>query len=98
MVEALHEFRTADPAKQKKVFFDLKNQLIDPATAQAFVTLGGVEAISELITDYITGNSLAYALTGLETAMNNAYGWYIPDKLVDKLVELISSPNVNVAL
>src|SRR5690606_27042375 len=53
--------------------------------------------ISEIILQQSTGNTLAYALVALDLSISHGFGWEsLSPQMVDKLVELIQSPNPNV--
>lgn len=53
-----------------------------------FVEKNGIQAIVALI-DGLVGNTLAYALSALQTAMSFDFGWEsLPQSFIDKLLML----------
>eukprot|EP01117_Protostelium_nocturnum_P005438 TRINITY_DN1971_c0_g1_i1.p1 TRINITY_DN1971_c0_g1~~TRINITY_DN1971_c0_g1_i1.p1 ORF type:complete len:1269 (+),score=431.18 TRINITY_DN1971_c0_g1_i1:413-4219(+) len=85
-----------DPTRRKRALFDLKTQLENVALAQAFIAANGIELISKMIME-TTGNTLAYALVGLDFCMNYGLGLdSISMNTIEKLVALCLSKENNV--
>lgn len=86
----------ADLAVKKKALFALRDTLKDEEFRKQFLAKNGVEAIT-LLVDELTGTTLAYALSALQTAMSYDFRWEnLPQSFVEKLLLLSDNINSNV--
>ena len=53
-----------------------------------FLAKNGVAAITALVDELTTGNTLAYALSALQTAMSYDFSWEFPNSFVEKILSL----------
>lgn len=49
-----------------------------------------------MLVDELTGNTLAYALSALQTAMSYDFAWQFNNSFVEKILLLTGNPNPNV--
>lgn len=92
---ALKALKDSDSNAKKKALFGLRDTLKDEEFAKKFLTKNGVEAITVLV-DELTGNTLAYALSALQTAMSYDFAWQFNNSFVEKILLLTGNPNPNV--
>lgn len=86
----------ADLASKKKALFALRETLKDEEFRKQFLAKNGIEAIT-LLVDELTGTTLAYALSALQTAMSYDFRWEnLPQSFVEKLLLLSDNINSNV--
>ena len=80
--KVLEDLSSGNPAKEKKVCFDLKGYCTDPIFCQAFAQLQGVEALYKVITKS-RGNQLAYGLLALISycSSGSSFEWVDSTKL-----------------
>eukprot|EP00026_Physarum_polycephalum_P003210 Phypoly_transcript_03220.p1 GENE.Phypoly_transcript_03220~~Phypoly_transcript_03220.p1 ORF type:complete len:700 (+),score=127.66 Phypoly_transcript_03220:236-2335(+) len=81
--------------KKKALFAKLRDTLKDEEFARKFLAKNGVEAITSQV-DELSGNTLAYALSALQTAMSYDFSWEFPNAFVEKILSLTDSTNPNV--
>lgn len=92
---ALKALAEADANDRKKALFALRDQLKDEEFAKKFLAKNGVPAITALV-DELAGNTLAYALSALQTAISYDFSWVFPTPFVEKILSLTDSSNPNV--
>eukprot|EP01133_Synstelium_polycarpum_P003440 gene3440-3907_t len=85
----------SDQSMKKKALFDLKDLLKDEASARRFVERDGIKSIEEQLGE--TGNTLAYALSAIQTAMHfDVCVAAIPKSMIFKILSMLESSNPSI--
>eukprot|EP01113_Clastostelium_recurvatum_P031692 TRINITY_DN3983_c0_g1_i2.p1 TRINITY_DN3983_c0_g1~~TRINITY_DN3983_c0_g1_i2.p1 ORF type:complete len:737 (-),score=209.05 TRINITY_DN3983_c0_g1_i2:84-2294(-) len=93
---SLKALKDGNVAVKKKTLFDLRDLLKDELFTRRFLEMEGISSLIALLDD-LTGNTLAYGLGALQTAMEYGTGWdSLPRPFVGKLVGYADSNNPNV--